>query len=112
MGDKVKGLKGNEDLGQNIKVGKTKVHFGENTQSLHSSKDITLPHDTDTFVDHYKYWNDQMKNGKATDGVVTPKNPEMTPNKHGFQVNGTDPLYVSNFAVKNKKDIKLDHDTD
>ena len=86
MGDKVKGMKGNEDLGQNIKVGKHKIHFGENNQSLLSrySKDFKLDTDTDTFVDHYKYWNDQMKAGNYTNGEVTPKNPEMTPNKHGF----------------------------
>lgn len=88
MGDRVKGLKGNEDLGQNIKVGKTKVHFQQNgqnsTQLLHDLKSKDVVDNTDTFVDHYKYWNDQIKRGNHTNGIVTPADPELTPIK-GFK---------------------------
>jgi len=97
-----------------IKDGRTYVVNGTDyVSSLVSKgkKDIVLNHDTDQYVDNFKYWNDQMKAGNHTDGVVTPKNPELTPIK-GFKhvVNGTD--YVSSFVTNSKKDIKLDHDTD
>lgn len=74
-------------------------------------RDIKLDTDTDKYIDHYKYWNDQMKLGNHTDGIVTPANPELTPIK-GFkhQVNGTD--YVSSLSQKSKTDIKFDADTD
>jgi len=59
--------------------------------------------DTDKHVDHYTYWNDQMRLGNHTDGIVTPKNPELTPIKNGFRVDGTVPLYTSPLNEAQKK---------
>jgi len=60
-----------------------------------SNKDIKFDTDTDKFVDHYKYWDSQIKIGNHTEGIVTPANPDLRPP-----------------AIKSRTDIKIDHDTD
>jgi len=44
-----------------------------------------------------------MRLGNHTDGIVTPKNPELTPIKNGFRVDGTVPLYTSPLNEAQKK---------
>ena len=44
-----------------------------------------------------------MRLGNHTEGIVTPKNPEFTPIKNGFKVNGTDPEYTSPIYEVQKK---------
>ena len=61
-----------------------------------SNKDIKFDHDTDKFVDHYKYWDNQIKIGNHTNGIVTPADPNLNP-----------PVVLGR-----KGDIKIDHDTE
>ena len=64
-------------------------HYFFEAQKIKQHGPMYMPFDTDQFVEHYKYWNDQIRINNHTTGHMTPKNPDLVPTKNGMTANVT-----------------------